>query len=68
MIMKLITEQNGKRKGIKGVTIHILKQGSMERSRTITIHGLTIQQVHEKLKFFFNALKESTKGIDIIIK
>ena len=55
--MKVIRKHTGKRRERKGITIHLLKQGSKERSKTITVHGLNIDQLYEKLLFFTKALE-----------
>ena len=64
--METIKRHVGKRKGIKGVTIHLLRQGTKERSKTITVKGLTINQLYQRLLFFLKFLEE--EGITTITK
>lgn len=65
-IMKLISERQGKQKGETGVTVHIYKQRTKPmETATITIHGLSVQQIAEKIKFFFKHLTEGKVRIEI---
>jgi len=63
--MELIDQHTGKRKGEVGVTIHLLKQGSGERSQSITVHGLSIQELYMKLMFYLKSLEKG--NVDLII-
>lgn len=66
--MIVINKHEGKRKGQKGITVHLLKQGSKEQSKSITVHGMSINQLYEKLMFYFKTLSVADNGIEIIIK
>ena len=65
--MKLITQRRGRKSGNVGVTIHILEQGS-KNSKTLTVHGFSVEECYEKIRFFFRALEKSKAGITILIE
>jgi len=56
--MNIIERHEGKRRGEKGITIHMLKQGSNEKSKTITVTDVTIDELYNKLIFFLKTLLE----------
>ena len=67
-MLELIDNHTGKHKGERGITIHLLEQGSSGGSKSITVHGVSIQSLYEKLLFYPRSLEVSDKGVDIIIK
>jgi hypothetical protein len=67
----LIDKRNGKKKGIIGITINIYEQYTKPvRSKSLTVHGYTLDEVFAKVKFFFRALEMSDKkkGFKIYIE
>ena len=67
--MEVIREHVGKRKGEKSLTVHILRQGEPEPSKTITVAGeLSIEELHQKLLFYLKSLElADDKPIKILI-
>lgn len=59
--MVTISTRKGAKRGEYGITIVIKrvsqKKEDREATRTITVKGLTIQQVYEKLTFFLKGLE-----------
>ena len=69
MILELIKNHAGKQKGVQNVTIHLLRQGTKEQSKTITVGGeISINELYEKLLFYLQSLEDSDDGVDLIIR
>lgn len=59
--MKLIKKRTGKKGGEHGVTIHILEQG-ISGSKTLTVHGINVEQAFSVIKMLFKAMEMSKDG------
>jgi hypothetical protein len=59
--MKLIEKRTGKKKTEHGVTIHILEQG-IAGSKSLTVHGINVEQAFSIIKMLFKALEMSKDG------
>ncbi len=69
MDMEVIERHLGKKKGVQGVTVHLLIQGSNEPSKTITVNGLSVDELYEKLMFFLTTISNTESGtIKIMIE
>ena len=60
--MKLIDKRSGKRRMEHGITIHILEQGVKAPSKSLTIHGINIEQTFSAVKMLFRAMEMSKDG------
>ena len=70
MNMEIIRQRVGRRRNKRGVTVNIYEQGIRPIiSKSITIHGLSVSQIYEKILFLFSAYEKSKDGkIEIIIE
>lgn len=64
--MKLIEKRTGKKNTEHGVTVHILEQGSVG-SKTLTIHGINVEQAFSAIKMLFKAMEMSKDGAFTIL-
>lgn len=60
--MRTIKNREGKSRGETGVTIHIYKQRTKPmETKTITVHGIEVNQLHEKILFFLKTFSKEGK-------
>jgi len=63
----LIEERKGKKKGERGVTINIYEQEVKPSiSKSITVHGYSVDEIFTKIKFFLKALEKDKKVIILV--
>ena len=53
----VIQKRRGRQKGIKGCTITILSP-DRKKCKSLTVHGYTVEQIHEKIFFFLYKLNQ----------
>ena len=62
----MIQTRAGKKKGKVGITIHIYQQyHKPQYSKTLTLQNISVDEVYEKIRFFFKILGTVNKNIVI---
>jgi len=65
--MKLIQKRTGKKGGEHGITIHILQQGMKGESKSLTVHGINVEQTYSAILMLFKAMEMSKDGAFTIL-
>lgn len=55
----IIEKHQGKKKGQTGITVHILDQSNPKYSKSLTVHGMNIDELYDKIKFFITLLENN---------